>query len=388
MRLSWQITFLVTVLMLLVLLSTLYISVHGSRQYLVGQLQTQARDTGSSLAMSLAPIIAAGDVALASALVDASFERGYYQQIHVRDTAGQTLIERALPVSVQGVPDWFVALTAVRSPLIQFPLMHGVKKVAMIEVVAHPANAYRALWQISQANIRWVSLLALAGVISIWLIVRYALRPLASVEQQALDISRQNYAIQKKLPFARELRQLVIAMNDMAEKLEGLMAAQIDQVIALANRVNTDTATGLLSRQGFDERLQRALQQEPQLAGQLLLIRICGLERVNQFFSHKRGNEELKKVLTRMKALAANAWEIGRLSGADMVVFIPDARGRDLAQRCAQLAEELNAASADLRCRIGAISIGAGQDKEHLLKQANQALQQAMTVDAGWYVGD
>lgn len=388
MRLSQQITLFVTMLMVLVLLTTIYISIHGSRQYLVEQLHTQAQDAGSSLAITLTPILAAGEVTLAGAMVDSTFERGHYQRIHVKDKNEKLLFERKIPLVVQGVPEWFIALTEVQSPIVQSPVVNGVTTIGYVEVATHPGKAYRALWQITLSNIKWISALTIIGIAFIWLIVSYALRPLSKVKNQAEEISKQNYLIQKKFPYARELKQLVVAMNDMAEKLESLMSAQIDQVIDLTNRVNIDPASGLLSRSAFDESLIQALKQEANLQGQILLIRICGLERINQFFSFKRGNQELHKVLTQIKEVSTSEWKVARLAGADMVVFIPGGQECPIAQRCEQLALTLNAASEDLQCRIGGINITAGHDKERLLKQANQALQKAMDADASWYVAD
>ena len=386
MRLSQQITLLVTILMVLVLLSTIYISIHGSRQYLVEQMQTQALDAGHSLAITLTPILAAGEVALARAMVDSTFERGHYQKIQIKDKDEKLLFERQLPLLIQGVPDWFIALTKVENPMVESPIVNGVTTIAYIKVSTHPGKAYRALWQITLANIKWITALTILGMVSIWLIISYVLRPLSSVKRQAEEISKQNYFIQKKLPYACELKHLVVAMNDMAEKLESLMSAQIDQVIDLTNRVNIDPATGLLSRSAFDELLIHALKHDGNLQGQILLIRICGLERINQFFSFKRGNQELHKVLTQIRELSTSEWEIARLAGADMVVFIPGGQDCAIAQRCEQLVQALNAASEDLQCRIGGINITAGHDKESLLKQANQALQMAMDTESNWSI--
>ena len=388
MRLSRQISLLVTMLMLLVLLVTVYISIHASRQYLLEQMRIQAQAAGSSLALTMTPILVAGEMTLAEAMLDSVFDRGNYQKIQIKAVDGKLLFERHRPITVQGVPVWFLDFAAVESPVVQSPVVNGVTRIAAVVVTPHPGKAYRALWKMTRSNITWITTLAAVGVVLIWMIVAYALRPLIQVKRQAEEIARQNYSLQTKFPFARELRQLVVAMNDMAETLEGLMAAQMDQVIELASQVHTDAGTGLLNRQGFDERFNQALKQNANLQGQILLIRISGLERLNQFFSFKRGNEELHKLLTRIKEISTSEWEIARLVGADMVVFIPDAQDCDIAQRCEQLVQALNATSEDLQCCIGGINITVGHDKESLLKQANQALQKALAAETRWYAAD
>lgn len=386
MHLSRQITLLVTLLLLLVLLATIYISAHGSRQYLMEQLQTQAQDAGGSLAMSIVPILSAGEVALASAMVDSVFERGFYETIRVTDVQGKVLVKRHMPVVVQGVPKWFVNLTEVKSPVVEMPVVDGVEKIAVVEVAAHPGKAYRALWQITVNNMKWIIAVGVIGVVLVWIVVSVSLQPLQRVRDQAEAIAKQNFLQQHQFPFAKELKHLMIAMNDMAEKLENFMSAQIDQVIELANRVHTDPGTGVLSREGFEERFNRLLADD-NLHGKLLLIRITGLDRVNQFFSYKRGNEELKKVLTRIKELSHNEWELARLTGADMVVFVPNEETVDINERCQELVAQLNAVSADLQCRIGGVVVKGGQDRESLLTHANKALQRAMETEKGWSVG-
>ena len=381
MRLSHQITLLVSCVMLLMLLATVYISIHGSRQYLLEQMRAHGRDAGSSLANGLSPILAAGERSLAEAMLDSVFDRGSFQKIQIRALDGKVMFERHLPVMVKGVPDWFMTLAAVESPTVPSPVVNGVTRIATVEVSPQPGNAYRALWKMTLSNISWFIALAVAGVLLLGSIVACALHPLTKVKRQAEDIARQNYSLQHKFPFASELRHLVVAMNDMAEKLDHAMAAQMDHVIELSNQVNTDTDSGLLNRRGFDQSLSRALKQNTNLQGQILIIRIRGLERLNQFFSFKRGNEELHKIITKLKQLSESQWEIARLAGADLVVFIPDSQSQDLTPRCTQLLHALNTISDDLQCVIGGINITAGHDKESLLKQANQALQQAIEAN-------
>ncbi len=381
MRLSHQITLLISFVMFLMLMATVYISIHGSRQYLLEQMRLDGQHAGRTLANEISPVLSAGERSLAEAMLNSVFNRGTYQRIQIRALDGKVLFERHVPVVVRGVPTWFMALIAVEVPTVTSPVVDGVTRIATVEMSPQPGNAYRVLWKMTLSNLTWVIALAVIGVILLGLIIASALRPLTQVKRQADAIARQNYSLQTKLPFARELRQLVVAMNDMAEKLEHAMVAQLDHVIELSNQVRTDAGSGLLNREGFDERLHRALKQDINLQGQLLIIRIRGLERLNQFFSFKRGNEELHKIISKLKQLSANQWDMARLAGADLVVFIPDVSDHDLEQRCTELLKTLNAVSEDLQCVIGGISITAGHDRESLLKQANQALQQAVEAN-------
>ena len=55
----------------------------------------------------------ANDLVVMGSMVDAIFDGGYYSQILVQAIDGDALIEKSVPVKIEGVPTWFVGAVGV-----------------------------------------------------------------------------------------------------------------------------------------------------------------------------------------------------------------------------------------------------------------------------------
>ena len=78
-----------------------------TRIFLQNQLEVHAQDTATSLALSLSPLIGEDDLAAVETMMNAIFDRGYYREIVFSDIEGTVVLKRVLPITVDGVPDWF-----------------------------------------------------------------------------------------------------------------------------------------------------------------------------------------------------------------------------------------------------------------------------------------
>lgn len=108
MKLSTQLSTSLFVLLAVVFVSSFVINVKLTREYVNEQLATHAQDTATSLGLSITPYLAEeNDIVVAQTMVNAIFDRGFYQYITVTDMDGNMLIERRNPTSVETVPAWF-----------------------------------------------------------------------------------------------------------------------------------------------------------------------------------------------------------------------------------------------------------------------------------------
>ncbi|PZN84276.1 MAG: hypothetical protein DM484_03115, partial [Candidatus Methylumidiphilus alinenensis] len=87
------------------------------------QLESHAQDAATSLGLSLSPHMS--DPATMNAMVDAIFDRGYYQEIAIDSVDGKQLIKRINPVQIKGVPDWFIALIPLETPHADALIVNG-----------------------------------------------------------------------------------------------------------------------------------------------------------------------------------------------------------------------------------------------------------------------
>ena len=105
MKLSTQLSVSLLIFLLAVFAGSFFINVKMTKEYVNEQLATHAQDTATSLGLAMAPyIMQENGQAVAETMVNAIFDRGYYQTISVKDASGNTLIIRQNPNKIDTVP--------------------------------------------------------------------------------------------------------------------------------------------------------------------------------------------------------------------------------------------------------------------------------------------
>ncbi len=252
MTLYRQLLIVLQSLFLLIFVGTLVLGVQGVRAFLADQLAAHAQDTATSLGLSLSPAVEADDRATMTAMVDAIFDRGYYRSIVLESVDGRPLIERRLDVVVEGVPDWLVRWVPLETPEAEALVMAGWRQAATVRVVSHPGYAYRLLRDSLLELGAWFAALALLASLLAWGAVRVLLRPLHAVERQAEALCRREYDVQARLPRTRELRNIVLAMNRMIERVRAMFDDQAREAERLREQAFRDPLTGLGNRRLFE----------------------------------------------------------------------------------------------------------------------------------------
>ena len=126
MRLSTQLSSSLLVFLILVFAGSFIINVKLTREYVNEQLATHAQDTATSLGLSVTPYLGdANGLIVAETMVNAIFDRGFYQYITITDMEGNLLIERRNPNTIDTVPDWFTNIVEITPPVEKTELNDG-----------------------------------------------------------------------------------------------------------------------------------------------------------------------------------------------------------------------------------------------------------------------
>jgi len=385
MRLSRQLILLISLLLILVFIGTLTITVHNTRDYLVTQMQSHAQDTATSLGLSLAPVIGANDQAMMNSMVDAIFDRGYYRDITIRDMSGKTLLQRTRKVEFHGVPAWFVRALPLRTPEARSTITSGWRQVATVEVRSHPGYAYRELWGTTTHTAGWLLALGLAAVVIVIVIVRFVLKPLNALEQQAIAVSQRRFTVQDRLPRTPELRRVVAAMNQMSSQVERMFDSQAELTEKMRARAYEDPVTGLQNRRSLEERLRHMVQTREEFhSGALALVELSGFKAFNDRYGMSRGDALLQVAAEalRQACTGLESFTLARLGGAGFAVLVPNLtpdETQTLAEAIATRLSDLHTGNGEepAHANTGAAFYNGNQSRSELLSAADMALRAA-----------
>lgn len=387
MSLRRQLIIIIVALFHLLFAGTFAINVHSTRDYLNGQLRNISQDMATSLGLTLSPHMAEQDLAVVESMIDAVFDSGYYRAVVLSDVSGKTMIEREQPVTIEQAPAWFVKLVPLETPQGEALIMAGWQQAGSIRISANPGIAYATLWSSSVQSFFWFlasSLVVLGlGVIALY----YVLRPLRAVEEQAMDIAERKYTVQDKLPRSPELRNVVVAMNGMAQKLERIFSEQevaLDRMRADAYR---DVTTGLANRSYFTMQLRYLIETSRSLErGALIMLEVSHFKSLNERLGYQAGDQLLQAIADmiqeRLEQTVPQEGFAARLSGTNFAVVIAnidETEAQEFAESLARDMPALQSRGLTDMSEVGHIGVAMyrNQGMQQWLSEADMALRAA-----------
>jgi diguanylate cyclase (GGDEF)-like protein len=347
MKLSRLLIGLISAMWVLVFIGTLAIVIQSTRDFLQKTLESHAQDTATFLGLAITHSGRVKDKETIERMTAAVFDRGYYTEILVKTMKGEPLVTKKVEQSVKDVPQWFIDSFPLATPRMNAIVMDGWIQAAQIEVVSHPGHAYAELYRISQRS-TWVLLVvAVLSLITVLVVLRFALKPLDDMEQQAINISKRQFTLLPKLPWARELHRVANAMNGMVVAVERMLTEQTDLAEKMRKKAYIDSVTGLMNRNDFAERLAHLLGAPTRFpSGVLALVRVRGFAAFNE----KNGRAEGDALLKRIAGLLAKVIEkrpqslLAKLDGPEFGIVVPEVAEADVPA----LGDEMLAALAEI----------------------------------------
>jgi diguanylate cyclase (GGDEF)-like protein len=381
--------FLAICLFLLVAFTGSFIAgVESSREQLISQLRSHAQDAATALGLSMTPNV--DDPAMLELMVSSVFDSGYFANIRVvRIPDGEVLVERSnSTASEQQVPEWFVKLVDLRAQGGDALIMRGWEQAARIEVQSHPQFALAKLWDSAIGSLIWLLICGLISALLGGWLLRTQLRPLDNMVDQAEAISRREFLAVQQIPRTPELKRVVLAMNQMVQKLKALFAEEASRSEKLRIEAYQDSLTGLANRRLLDIRLSEQLIASEQNAdGYLLFIRLADLTGLNQKLGGQKTDALIKAMSEVIKQQLEHPnraqWLASRSRAGEFTVIAAGLSG----EHAEQLADELTVSIEALALAresgmspIAFIGIGAfssGEPAKAVFARTDEALAQA-----------
>lgn len=386
MTLYRQLLFFTLILFFLLFAGTWIAKLNSTRTFLQDQLESHAQDTATSLGLSISPHIQQNDMAAVETMFNAVFDRGYYRILRLVDIDQNVLIDRTLQVKIEGIPQWFIRLVPLKTPQATAIVLSGWTQAGEVVVESHPGYAYKTLWETAVSTTKWfltMFVLVLAGG---GLGLRFLLKPLQRVEHQAEALCKREYQIQEKIPWTRELRRVVEAMNRMTCKVKDMFDEQASVAERLRKNAYHDSLTGLGNRRYLEGQVTTRLdRRDSTVKGAFLLVQIKDLQEINKEKGFQVGDEILRKVsrlLQNATRLVTNR-ALARLTGGDFGLFLPDVSGEDIRHITEEIMKGLSQMAveglvlSDNVGHLGGVTYSRATNFGQLLSGADTALRAA-----------
>ncbi len=393
MSLLKQLFLAICLFLLVAFTGSFVVSLEESRDQMVSQLRSHAQDAATALGLSLTPHV--DDPAMQELMVSSIFDSGYFSSIRILSVPDErVLIERqATDSSSDAVPAWFAELVDLQPQGGEATLMRGWEQAARVQVVSHPRFALERLWDSALGTLYWLlGCGLLSALIGGWLL-RLQLRPLEDMVAQAEAISRRIFYNLPKVPHTPELRRVVLAMNQMVDKLRQLFAEEARRSEQLRQESWRDSLTGLANRRLFDMQLQALLTPgETSSEGMLLLLHVPDLARLNEQLGGAGTDALLCSVAQVLQeqatASGGSHWLIARSRGGDFAMLAPglhEDAGCELAGRLSTALHGLPHGDGQPVALIGLTSWHPGEGPGKVLARADQALMEVKAnPNGGW----
>lgn len=391
MSLTKQFSLGFIVVLLMVFFATVYINVNSVRSYIEDQLTSHAQDTATSLGLSISPYV--GDPATSSiveTMVNAIFDRGYYEAIILKDMEGNILLEKRNPPAPQNVPNWFMQQFPLSPPVAETEINSGWNIAGVMTVKSHPGKGYAQLWNSANSTFRFTLLLFIVGAALLYAVLRIILTPIFAVVNASERISARDFSEITEVPRTKELNLMVRAINKMA----GILNKQHKELTAQAKSyyqtAYLDTLTQLGNKLALDNRLSRLFaDKELAPSGFLVIVRLSSLAHVNEAEGGQTADIYIK---TLSQMLNQHGVKVGaqtyRVRGGDFVMLLENVNEEKCCNLLNTLSDEFIAQTLPIYtngfAHIGAARFNELTSQHQLLENADAALTTAKAQPKRW----
>ena len=142
MTLFKQISLILSLFLVVVLMTVMWLNFKTANDFVQNQLYTDAQDTATSLGLSLSSVADFSDLSTVETMMNAVFDRGYFEVIELNDMDGKELLSMRNEIIIKNVPSWFVNIIELEAPSASVLISDGWIPFGELTVKSNPGHAY------------------------------------------------------------------------------------------------------------------------------------------------------------------------------------------------------------------------------------------------------
>ncbi|MBD1577464.1 EAL domain-containing protein [Vibrio sp. S11_S32] len=354
---------------------------NSTHTYLQQQQKIALTNAISSMNIALTPYIKDKDKIGIESVINATFDSGYYDNIHFEMLDKSQKIDRKYQDDTNIAPTWFQKLDLFKNLKQSQVLMDGWLQTATLTVTSNADNAYDELWSLTIYLLAAFIAIAIVSAFSLAFILKVMLKPLKGIQQRANEISSDQFGEPIPSVNTRELSDVVQAMNHMSQHIETYYQQSAEEARRLRIRAYQDPVSELSNRDFFITQLEPWLDSDSMDYCGVCLIQVDSINDAYENQEFQKADQLVRSLSAVLSRLMSEENTLARFSRSEFILLIPHCQQDDfdrISNKTLKIVKELssdpNTASS---ASIGMLMIHDQNDTKTVFSQLDNALTQA-----------
>lgn len=389
MTLFKQIALMFSIFLIIILSTVLVLNFSTANESVQKKLFENAKNTASSLSLSLGS--ANGDIVMMSTMINANFDSGNYQYISLSDIDNEILFKREKENTTIDIPQWFIDCLNIKAPIASANVSAGWSPIGYLNVQSDISYAYIQLYTILKDLLVSFAILAFLGLIILNLLLHAILKPLKEVQLQAEALARNEFIIQENIPYTKELKDVVLGMNNMVYKVKAMFDKGNKELKYQKEMEYIDPNTKLRNRKYLIDKLPQYLKNDAtSKSGIHMMIAFSGGKEANEKIGHNNVDKlfiEAADIFTKSTNTYKNSI-VARMNGTEFSMLLPDCTSKNALVLAQNIHDSIHKLMINLKLDISTSFISIGiykynykQTIAQLLSHSDNSLAQAKFSD-------
>ena len=345
-------------------------------------LYENVQNSVSSISLSITN--AGSDLSSIKTVINASFDNGNYERIVFKDIDENIIydLKKDIEFDENLTPLWFKNLVEIDEISAKSIISRDWKVLGAIEIYNDRTIFYYQTYSIFKSLVISLLISFIGLLLILFFLFDYILKPLKTIKKQAIAVMKNEFIIEKTLPFTSEFKSVTLSINSMITKIEK-MFDNTNNVLKLNKELlYFDEVSKLHNRKYFSLKLNEYLDKDnPNNQGFIGIISLK-IEDLNKNYGYVKTNNILINFANLMKEeFESNTSITARMNGSEFVLLVPNIdesmMKMSLKRFINNIHEKLEISKDEIF--IGLIKYEEEQDAKTLLTKMDYVLSQAKT---------
>ncbi len=281
------------------------------------------------------------------------------------------------------VPSWFIDKVSFQMNEAKRSIDddRSSDELATLYATASAGNAYQKLYEQVNKAIIYAIVEFIISIVLLVVFLRFILKPLKAIESLAESIAKGRFTTITKLPWTTELKNVSIAMNEMSDKIEGVIKKLNGNLQEMTKKLSEDDLTSLQLRQSFETDIKKMFIDKS--TGYVFILKIDDLANYAKHHTNKEVETFLIKFANALKSVADNSTAY-RFYGSEFAMIVQDVDEKEAQQIAKKLKIEFDKLALEVSMQEVAHTGGTPFNKigtiDGMLSSAIEAYEKAKLI--------